>query len=165
MQARLTGRSTPEKWHAGERSGSLTTMQHHFGAWSIVLLELVKVLKFFGLIPGALAAYGMRRLHQKRRQAKAMDGWPMTDARILNGRVHKEGLRRFWVELTYSYFVGEYRAGKYVHRFRREEEAEEFIRQVKDKIVDVHYESSDPDCSVILDRDIELITLLSPQYR
>lgn len=140
-------------------------MQHHFGAWSIVLLELVKLLKVFGLIPGALAAFGIRKLHQKRRQAKAMAGWPMTDARILYTHVTKEGMRRYWAELTYSYYVGEYRSGKYVHRFRREEQAGEFIRQLKDKVVHVHYDGSNPDQSVILDRDIELIAMLAPQYR
>jgi superfamily I DNA and RNA helicase len=72
---------------------------------------------------------------------------------------------RYWVELTYTYCVGEYRSGKHVHHFRREEEADEFVRQVKDKHVQVHYEASNPDKSVILDRDLEVTALLAPQYR
>jgi len=39
------------------------------------------------------------------------------------------------------------------------------VRQVKDKHVQVHYDVSSPDKSVILDRDLELIALLAPQYR
>jgi hypothetical protein len=80
------------------------------------------------------------------------------------GRFISKGWR-FWVELTYTYYVGEYRSGKHVHHFRREEEADEFVRQVKDKRVQVHYDASDPDKSVILDRDLEVIALLAPQYR
>jgi hypothetical protein len=61
--------------------------------------------------------------------------------------------------------VGEYRTGKHVHRFRNEESADEFLRQIKDKHVLVHYDSNKPDTSVILDRDLEMIALLAPQYR
>jgi hypothetical protein len=93
-----------------------------------------------------------------------MAGWPATDGTIQSGQVHKQGLR-YWVELTYTYYVGEYRSGKHIHNFRREEEADEFVRQVKDKRVQVHYDASNPDKSVILDRDLELIALLAPQYR
>jgi hypothetical protein len=61
--------------------------------------------------------------------------------------------------------LGEYRSGKHIHNFRREEEADEFVRQVKDKRVQVHYDASNPEKSVILDRDLEVIVLLAPQYR
>ena len=67
--------------------------------------------------------------------------------------------------LPYTYYLGEYRSGKHVHHFRREEDADEFVRQVKDKHVQVHYNASKPDNSVILDRDLEVIALLAPQYR
>lgn len=128
------------------------------------MFGLLKLLKFFGIIPGAMAAYWVRKLYQKHRQNIAMSGWPATDATIQSGQVHKEG-RHCWVELTYTYFVGEYRMGKHVHRFRKEEDADEFVRQIKDKRVQVHYNASNPDKSVILDRDIEVVVLLTPQYR
>jgi hypothetical protein len=140
-------------------------MNVHHIPWEPVLLGAIKLLKVFGIIPGAVAAFGVRKFYQKWRQNRAMAGWPATDATILSGQVHKEGLRRIWAELTYSYFVGEYRAGKYIHRFRREDEADEFIRQVKDKRIQVHYNSSDPEQSVILDRDLEMVVLLTPQLR
>lgn len=87
----------------------------------------------------------------------------MTDARILGGQVHKEGPWNCWAELTYTYFAGEYRTGKYVRRFRREEHADDFVRQLRDHQVHVHYDHADPDKSVILDRDLEMIALLAPQ--
>jgi hypothetical protein len=117
----------------------------------------------FGLIPGALAAVGIRRAVQKRMQRKAMEGWPATDARILSGSVHHEG-RRYWAELTYSYHVGEYRSGTYLRGFKKEEQADDFVRQMKDKTLRVHYKDGEPDRSVLLDRDVEMIAILAPQY-
>ncbi len=92
-----------------------------------------------------------------------MEGWPATDARVHSGSVRHEG-RRYWAELTYSYYVGEYRSGAYLRGFKREEQADDFLRQAKDKTVRVHYNGSDPNRSVLLDRDIEMIVLLAPQY-
>jgi hypothetical protein len=139
-------------------------MNLHHMPWEAILFGLIKLLKVFGIIPGAMAAFGLRRLHQKWRQNKAMSGWPATDATIQSGEAHGEGWHH-WVELTYTYYVGEYRSGKHVHRFRRQEDAYEFVRQVKDKRVQVHYNASDPDKSVILDRDLEMVALLAPQFR
>jgi Protein of unknown function (DUF3592) len=139
-------------------------MNLHHVPWEPVVLGLLKLLKTFGLIPGAFAAYGVRKLYQKWRQNRAIQGWPATDATLLTGEVHKQGLWSYWVEITYSYYVGEYRAGKYIRRFRREEHADDFVRQVKDKRVQVHYDSGNPDTSVILDRDLEMIALLAPQF-
>ena len=129
--------------------------------WELILL----LLKYFGIIPGAAAAFSVRKLWQKWRQNQAVSGWPATDARIQSCRVHKDGHRGVWAELTYSYYVGEYRSGTYVRRFRREDAADDFARQVKDRSVQVHYNATDPNRSVILDRDVEMIALLAPQYR
>jgi len=136
---------------------------HSHIPWELILASALKLLKTFGLIPGAVAAVGARRIIQKRLQRKAMEGWPATDARILSGSVHREG-RRYWAELTYSYYVGEYRSGHYVRQFKHEEQADDFVRQLKDKTIHVHYNQSDPDRSVILDRDIEMVAILAPQY-
>ena len=162
----IWGRSNgPFTEHIGsmEPCDILTAMNFHHFPWEAILFGLIKLLKVFGIIPGAMAAFGLRRLYQKWRQNKAMSGWPATDATIQSGQVQKEGLR-YWVELTYTYYVGEYRSGKHVHRFRREQDDDEFIRQIKDKRVQVHYNVSDPDKSVILDRDLEVIALLAPQF-
>ena len=120
-------------------------MHLHAIHWEWIIFGLLKLIKAFGLIPGAFAALGLRKLYQKWRQSRAMAGWPATDATIQSGQVHKQG--------------------KHVHRFRNEEAADEFVRQIKDKHVLVHYDSNKPDTSVILDRDLEMIALLTPQYR
>ena len=81
------------------------------------------------------------------------------------GRVHQEGPRNFWAEISYSYFVGEYRSGTYIRHFRKEEQADDFVSQLRDRRIQVRYKESDPENSVILDRDLELIGLLAPQLR
>jgi hypothetical protein len=143
--------------------GILSTMHFERIPWSVIFLTAWHLLKAFGIIPGAIAAFGVRKLYQKWRQQKAIAGWPATDATIQSGQVHKQGWNT-WVELSYTYFVGEYRSGTYVHKLRSQD-AEEFIRQVKDKHVLVHYNSNNPEKSVILDRDLELVALLTPQLR
>jgi hypothetical protein len=133
--------------------------------WHLILLGSIKLLKTFGLIPGAIAAFGLRKLFQKLRQKRAIAGWPATEATIQSAKVHQEGVRRYWAEITYTYYVGEYRAGTYLRRFRKEDDADEFVRQLRDKRIQVRYKDSDPDNSVILDRDIEMVALLTPQLR
>lgn len=124
-----------------------------------------KLLAKFGLIPGAAAGFGVKKLYQKWRQNRAFVSWPSTEARIQYAKVHSEGPRQYWAELTYTYYVEEYRSGTHVHRFRKEEEADEFIRQIKDKRLQARYNPAKPDESVILDRDLEMVTLLFPQAR
>ena len=77
--------------------------------------------------------------------------------------VHQEGVRRYWAEITYSYFVAEYRSGTYIRQFKREVDADEFVRQVRDRRVQLHYKDSAPDVSVILERDLDLIAMVAPQ--
>ena len=132
--------------------------------WGWILYWIIKLLKVFGIIPGAIAARWVQKFYQKQRQNRAMEGWPSTEATIQSAKVHTEG-GRHWAEVTYSYFVEEYRAGQYVRNFRREEDADEFVRQVRDKRLQVHYKGSSPDISVILDRDMEMIVHLVPQLR
>ena len=132
--------------------------------WNWIILAIFKLLKTFGIIPGAVAAYSIKKFCQKQRQKRAVEGWPSTEATIQSGEVHTEGPRRHWAEITYSYFVGEYRSGTYVRYFRREEQADEFVRQFKDKRLPVHHKESNPDPSVLLDREIEMVVSLVPQY-
>lgn len=127
-------------------------------------MSIVKLLKVVGILPGAIAAFGVRKWYQKWRQDRAVNGWPATDATILSGESHKQGMWRTWAEITYTYYVSEYHSGKYVRHFRREADADEFIRQVKDKRVHVHYDPANPEKSVILDRDLEMVALLAPQF-
>lgn len=139
-------------------------MHSHNLPWTLFLVELVKLLKFLGLIPGAIAAEGVRRYYQRRRQQKAMEGWPATAGTVRGGSVKKHGWRSYWVEFDYAYYVNEYRIGKYVRHFKRSNGASDFIRQVRNRQVNTHYDPADPDKSVILDRDIETIAMLAPQF-
>jgi len=140
------------------------TMDMQHIPWQLIPLAF-KLMAKFGLIPGAAAGYGVKKLYQKWRQNWAFVGWPSTEARVQYVTVHSEGPRQFWVELTYSYFFEEYRSGTHVHRFPKEDEADEFVRQIKDKRLQVRYNPDKPDESVILDRDLEMVALLAPQLR
>jgi len=145
--------------------GILSAMHGYDIHWRLIFLLILKLLKSFGLIPGAMAAYWLRGVFQKWRQQRAVDGWPVTEATILWGKVEKEGLNRYWAEISYSYCVGEYRSGTYLRRFKREEEADEFVRQIKDKRIQIRYKESDPKNSTILDRDLELVAPMQLQMR
>lgn len=139
---------------------------HNFTSnWNFYFFLILKLLKSFGLIPGAVAAYWLRGVFQKWRQQRAVDGWPVTEATILWGKVEKEGPRRFWAEITYSYCVGEYRSGTHLRRFKREEDADDFIRLIKDKRLQIRYKESAPENSTILDRDLELVAPMQMQVR
>lgn len=140
-------------------------MPLHHVPWEPVLFGIVKFLKAFGLIPGAAAAVGMQRFYQRWRQKKAMEGWPATDATIQSGQVQHDSVRSYWVEITYSYYVGEYRVGRYLKHFRKEDAADDFVRQLKDKRLRVHYDPNHPDKSVFLERDLEMVVLMMPQLR
>jgi hypothetical protein len=63
-----------------EPCGILSGMNFHHIPWGEIVFVLVKLLKIFGIIPGAIAAFGVRKLYQKWRQNKAMAGWPATDS-------------------------------------------------------------------------------------
>lgn len=148
-------------WGEGNACAILSTMDWRHIPWHLLPLAL-KLLAKFGLIPVAAVGIGMKKLYQKRRQSRAASGWPSTDATVQGGKVQKHGPRHYWVELTYTYFVEEYRTGTHVHRFRKEDEAEEFLRQVKDKRIQVRYNPGKPGESAILDRDLEMVVMLSP---
>jgi len=138
-------------------------MHTHYSLDPIIVLA-VKLLATFGLIPGVMAAFWFRRSLQKRSQHRATEGWPETDAQVFGqGKVRREG-RRYWAEINYTYYIGGYRSGRYVRAFESEFHACQFIVQLRDKTVRVHYKQDDPDRSVILDRDLEMMVLLAPQY-
>ena len=133
--------------------------------WAYFVALGIKLLAKFGLIPGFIAAFGIQKFRQKYRQRKAVEGWPATEATVQIGRVHQDGPRNYWAEITYSYFVSEYRSGTYIRHFKTEDQAADFVREMKDRRIQVRYKESDPENSVILDRDLELIGLLVPQLR
>jgi hypothetical protein len=95
-----------------------------------------------------VAVYWRRR--QKRRREAAAAGWPSVEALILYGQVLPVPKTScFLATLKYSYFVGEYRSGEYVQEFARELDADDFIRQLKDKRLPIRYNPDRPEKSVL----------------
>jgi hypothetical protein len=102
---------------------------------------------------------------RKARAENAAQGWPSAEGRIASGVVKPiPKTKRFLATLTYTYFVGEYRTGKYVHEFSNESDADNFVRTMKDKNVQIRYKESNPDTSVLEQRTIEQHILLSPRF-
>lgn len=139
----------------------MVTLSHGTN-WVVWVPALVNLLKALGIIPGTMAAFWLRHWYQKRRQRKAMEGWSSTEARFHSAAMRQEGSKQ-WLEITYSYFADEYRSGTYVRRINKKDDAAGLIRQLRDKRFQVRYDPADPDKSVILDRDLEMVTLLAPQ--
>ncbi|HWB31985.1 MAG TPA: DUF3592 domain-containing protein [Acidobacteriaceae bacterium] len=105
------------------------------------------------------------RRWRKQLAENAAQGWPSVDGRVASGIVKPvPKTRRYLATLTYTYFVGEYRTGTYVHEFQSESDADEFVRAMKDKHVPIRYNESNPDKSVLEQRAIEQHILLAPRF-
>ena len=112
----------------------------------------------------AWAALYLRRW-QKRRKESIAQSWPSTEARIHGATVLPvPKTNRFLVTLQYSYFIQEYRSGTYVHEFSKEENADDFARQMKDKKIQIRYNQSNPDKSVLEQSVVEQHALLAPRF-
>jgi hypothetical protein len=95
--------------------------------------------------------YGRRKFQESLQ--KTAVGWPSTDGTIQWAKVEKiPGTLRFVVNLTYTYFVGGYRAGDFAQEFRREQEACDFAHRMRGRRIQIRYKKSDPEIS-ILDRN------------
>jgi hypothetical protein len=105
-----------------------------------------------------------RRWRKDRNENRAQ-GWPSIDGRITGGTVKPiPKTSRFHVTLSYIYFLDEYRVGQYSHEFTNEEDADTFVRQMKDKPVQIRYKQSKPDVSVLEQRVVEQHILLTPRF-
>jgi hypothetical protein len=105
------------------------------------------------------------RRWRKGRDENAAQGWPSADGLIVSGEVKPiPKTSRFHASLTYTYFVGEYRSGTYDHDFQSEADANDFVRQMKDKRVQIRYKQSNPDKSVLEQSVIEQHVMLAPRF-
>jgi hypothetical protein len=105
------------------------------------------------------------RRWRKARVEEQAQGWPSVEGLVIGGKVSPiPKTSQFHASLQYTYFVGEYRTGKYDHDFSSEEQADEFVRAMKDKRVQIRYDSSNPDRSVLEQRIIEQHALLTPRF-
>jgi hypothetical protein len=95
----------------------------------------------------------------------AAQGWPSVEGLIVSGEVKPiPKTSRFHASLTYTYFVEEYRTGKYDHDFQNEADADDFVRQLKDKRVQIRYKQSNPDKSVLEQSVINQHVMLAPRF-
>jgi hypothetical protein len=97
-------------------------------------------------------------------QRKRAAGWPVADGRIESVAVSKPSFsftakRGYYVaELGYSYSVaGSRNSGRYKRDFPTEKEADEFVRDLKDKAVVVHYNPANSSSSVLLEADMAAV--------
>jgi len=105
------------------------------------------------------------RRWRKNRDESTAQGWPSVDGLIVGGKVLPvPKTKRFLANLQYAYFVEEYRSGKYIHEFANEADADDFVRQMKDKRVQIRYNQSNPDKSVLEQSVIEQYVLLAPRF-
>jgi Protein of unknown function (DUF3592) len=105
------------------------------------------------------------RRWRKNHNENIAQGWPSVDGLIVSGKATPiPKTSRFHATLQYTYFVGEYRTGKYDHEFASEADADEFVRQMKDKRVQIRYKESDPDKSVLEQSVVEQHVLLAPRF-
>lgn len=127
-----------------------------------VLLLIVRYSVYFGF---AWAAVYWRRWQKRRRETSAQ-GWPSVEAVILGGHVAPVSKTScFLATLQYTYYVdGDYRTGKYTHEFAKETDADDFVRQIKDKRVPIRYKPSNPNNSVLEQSVVEQHTQLTPRF-
>src|SRR6266567_4244759 len=97
-------------------------------------------------------------------QRKRAAAWPIAGGRIESVEVNKPSFslttkRGYYVaELGYSYSVGgTANSGHYKREFPTEHEADEFVRDLKDKAVVVRYNPNRPSSSALLDPDIDAV--------
>jgi hypothetical protein len=112
----------------------------------------------------AWAAVYWRRW-QKRRKENIAQAWPSVEAVIVSGSVAPVPKTScFLATLQYTYFIDEYRTGSYIHEFAREAQADDFVRQLKDKRLPVRYNQSNPAESVLEQSVVEQHAQLTPRF-
>ncbi len=96
------------------------------------------------------------RLRRLKREA---ENWPSIDGRMHDGKVEpSDSGNRSVASFYYDYFLGEYRCGTYQQEFQKEQQAQDFVSQMKDKHVTVRYNPSNPDESVVDDKSVPAFT-------
>ena len=124
----------------------------------------IYLLKYpLSFVAGWAAIYFRR--WKKSRDEYAAQGWPSIEGRIISSQATRvDKTTRFIVTLEYSFFLEEYHYGKYIHEFSKESTAKEFALQLKDKRVQIRYNQSDPNKSILEQSVIEQHVLLAPRF-
>ena len=102
---------------------------------------------------------------RKQRAEAAAQSWPMVDGRVAGGVVKPiPKTKRFLATLDYTYFIGEYHFGKYIHEFQSKGDAEQFVKTMKDKHVPIRYNPTNPEKSVLEESSVQQHILLAPRF-
>lgn len=121
----------------------------HFSRWGWLFNFHTLVVWLFGGFGVAI-----HKWRQRARENRAAS-WPSTDAVIQ--AIHLKPNNGYWVEIDYRYYAHqEYRYGKYRRHFRRKSKAQEFADSARGRTLLVRYNDSDPNLSVIMERDLHM---------
>jgi len=92
----------------------------------------------------------------RKRKQEIAEGWSSIEGCIQFASVECiEGLYR--ATLEYTYHLDEYHIGKYTQDFSSQEKADDFVRVMKDKKIQIRYNPSKPDKSLLEDSDVQQV--------
>lgn len=114
-----------------------------------------------------LAAGWLKPLWQKLQRSRAA-GWPITSGQVQSTAVNESKRRRgkpaYIADLDYSYVVaGKTETGSYRREFISEDEALEFVRDLRGKPVTVHYKTDKPSVSLLSEESVNTAYSLRSQ--
>jgi hypothetical protein len=114
-------------------------------SWALFYVAAKYGLPFIG----AWSVIAWRRFRRTQKN-DAAHGWPSVEGVVVGGQVTPiPKTMLFLATITYSYFVEEYRAGKYFREFSKESDADEFVRCLKDRRLQIRYKPNKPDTSIL----------------
>ncbi len=131
-------------------------------SWYLPILLFFKYgFKYIAIAVFGYGSVWLRRWRQRSKQTNAL-GWPSVEGVVVAAKSESIPKTHLYVvPLTYTYFVDEYRTGKFAHEFTKEEEADEFARVMRDRRLQIRYNQAKPDTSII---DQSTLQQLSPVF-
>jgi len=116
----------------------------------------IQIVRFIALVPlvGPPLAPVAEAPHGKARSGLALHRWMYP----LRRSETNPNTNRSLATLTYVYFIEDYRFGTYTQQFKKKSDADDFVRELKDKHVPIRYNPSKPDESVLEDVDVRQLS-------
>jgi hypothetical protein len=112
--------------------------------------DIIRLIIEGTVLAAAIAGGEYGRCKFQESMQKTAVGWPSAQGTIQWAKVERiPGTMRFVVNLTYTYFVGKFRAGDFAQEFRKEHDAEAFAHAMRDRRLQIRYKESDPETSII----------------
>lgn len=120
-----------------------------------------KLLSNLHLVVVPLVGAGLavlQRFRQRMRENRAA-AWPSSEAVVQSVDIQKR--HGNWVTIRYRYYARqEYRYGSYRRRFGKMAAAQSFADAARGRTFQVRFNESDPNTSVLMERDLQLGGLL-----